>query len=390
MRVLTIIGTRPEALKLGPVLLEFARRPGVVSQTCLTGQHRDLAQPALASFGLHAACDLALMQPNQTPDEFLSRALVPLGRTIQQFSPDWVLGVGDTTSVLAASLAAMHQGARFAHIEAGLRSGDIEAPFPEELNRRLIAAAAQVHFAPTPIARQNLFREGIGANAIEVTGNPIIDAVRHFGEGRASTRDADAILHQLGLASESPARPALILVTLHRRENLGSPLVAIAAALRQIALQHHPDARLLCLVHPNPAAAALLHRTLGDTPGVHLHEPVDYPTLLALLVRSDLVLTDSGGLQEEAAYLGVPLLVARDTTERPEGVHAGLAQLVGSTPWKIVPAAHEILSAARQLPHRPRERFHGYGDGHAAPRIADSLQARLRRLSDAATCCHVA
>lgn len=386
MRVLTIIGTRPEALKLGPVLLEFARRPEVVSQICLTGQHRDLAQPALASFGFRAACDLALMRPNQTPDDFLSRALVPLGQAIRQFAPDWVLGVGDTTSVLAASLAAMHQGARFAHIEAGLRSGDIEAPFPEELNRRLVAAAAQLHFAPTPTARENLLREGIAANAIEVSGNPIIDAVRHFGEGRASTPDADAILQLLCPASESAGRPAVILVTLHRRENLGAPLETIAAALRQIALRHHADARLLCLVHPNPTATALLRRALGDTPGVHLHEPVDYPTLLALLARADLVLTDSGGLQEEAAYLGVPLLIARDTTERPEGVQAGLARLVGSDPRKIVPAAHELLSVAQ----RRRDRFHGYGDGRAAPRIVDSLQARLRKLSGAAACCHVA
>lgn len=373
MRVLSVIGTRPEALKLGPVLQALAAAPGVQSLVCATGQHRALLRNSLALFGIRPDFDLALMQRGQEPPALLAALLTRLTPLVRRVKPDWVLAVGDTTSVLGASLAAAHQRVRFAHVEAGLRTASKGEPFPEELNRRLATVLADLHFAPTREARRNLRKENVAPRSIVLTGNPIIDTLRHFS-ARPNSPGLTRLWSRLGLdlAVRGPS-PRLLVVTFHRRENIGRPMREICAALRDLARIHAGTLKILCIIHPNPAVRAPARRALAGVPHITLSRPLEYPAMIAVLKRAHIVLTDSGGLQEEAPWLRLPVLVLRNCTERPEGVAAGVAKLIGTSRPRIVAAVRHLL--ARPAAHRAMARgFKGYGDGHAAKRIVAALR----------------
>jgi len=360
--ILCVLGTRPEAIKLAPVMLALASR-GIAVTICSTGQQRDLTRAALADFGLVPDLDLDLMQPGQTPEAFVADALPQLGAVVARLAPAMVIVQGDTASTLAGALAAAYARRPLAHVEAGLRSGAAE-PFPEDMHRRVIAQLATHHFAPTAAAQTALVREGIAWGAIYLTGNPVIDALRLTEARLAADGDLRARV-AAGLPALREGRP-LLLVTAHRREN-HVRMVGIAAAVATLAARYDVD--IIVPVHPNPAAGAAMRGRLGNVPNVALVAPLDYLAFVTLLRRARLVLTDSGGVQEEAPAFGCPVLVLRDLTERPEGVAAGAARLVGTEAEAIVAAAGEMIEneavhAAMATAVLP------YGDGHAADRIA--------------------
>jgi UDP-N-acetylglucosamine 2-epimerase (non-hydrolysing) len=364
MRVLTVIGTRPEAVKMAPVLRVLKRTAGIEARLCVTAQHRELLDQILNLFGIEPDFDLDLMREDQSLPELSAAIFAKLDPVLSSFQPDWVLVQGDTTTVAITSLLAYYRRARVGHVEAGLRSFDKWQPFPEEINRRVATVIADLHFAPTDWARQNLLREGIDAGAVIVSGNPVIDALHHV-----ASQPEPPEVHEL---LEPPSRPArrLVLVTAHRRENFGEPLENICRALREIARAQ--DVQIIYPVHPNPTVHTTVHRMLQDTPHIKLVPPLNYLTLVHLMKRATLILTDSGGIQEEASAFGVPTLVLRQVTERPEGVEAGVLKLVGTDSLRIVDEATRLLhnEAARasiELQANP------YGDGHAAERIVEAL-----------------
>lgn len=360
--VLVVLGTRPEAIKLAPVILELRRR-GLPHRVLTTGQHRELTLGALAMFGIVPDLDLAIMRPGQTPSQVAAAVLAGLEPVLAAAPPDWMLIQGDTTTVLAAAIAAHYARIRVAHVEAGLRSHDRAHPFPEEFNRVLVSHAANLHLAPTALSREHLLREGIADWRIAVTGNPVVDALQLI-LARPTPPEAGALLDAL------PPGRRLILVTTHRRESFGAPLEGTCAALQQLAAR--PDVSILLPLHPNPAVRETLLARLGGQEAIHLCEALDYAALLSVMQQSHLVLTDSGGIQEEAPSLGKPVLVLRERTERPEGLTAGCARLVGTDPARIVAAVSELLDdplayAAMAQAQSP------YGDGRAAGRIVDAL-----------------
>jgi len=376
MRILSIIGTRPEALKMGPVLRALGTARGIESLVCTTGQHRELLRAPLALFGIVPDFKLLLPRRGPSPHDLAALLLARLGPLVERVRPDWILAVGDTTSVLCAGLAAAHHRVRFGHVEAGLRTGARWDPFPEEINRRVATVLADLHFAPTATARRNLRREGVPARDIVITGNPVIDTLRQFPAQAVPA----GLARRLGLAGPAAAAPRLVVATFHRRENIGPPLREICAALRTIARDYAGRVRILCVIHPNPAVREPVRQELADTPHIVLARPLDYADMIAVLRRAHLVVTDSGGLQEEAPFLRVPVLVLRARTERPEGVAAGVATLVGTERAGIVAAVRRVLD--RPAVHRAMSRgFTGYGDGHAAGRI---VQALLDRRDDGA------
>jgi UDP-N-acetylglucosamine 2-epimerase (non-hydrolysing) len=379
MRILTIIGTRPEALKMGPVIRVLADTPGIESLVCATGQHRELVRSALGYFGVAPDFSLTLRRAGPEPEALAAALLARLGPLVQRVRPEWILAVGDTTSVLAASLVAAHQRVRFAHVEAGLRTAAKLDPFPEEINRRVATVLADLHLAPTAGCRRNLRREGIPARAIAVTGNPGIDALNLFAR-QTPPAGMPAFWRRLGLEGGTGTQPRLVLVTFHRRENIGRPMREICAALRTLAETYRSSVRILCIIHPNPAVREPARRDLAGQPYIVLSRPLAYPVMVAVLKRTQLVLTDSGGLQEEAPGLQVPVLVLRNCTERPEGVAAGVAALVGTAHDGIVTAVRRVLD--RPAVHQAMSRgYRGYGDGHAAGRIVRALQTRHRFLA---------
>ncbi|MCL6553994.1 MAG: UDP-N-acetylglucosamine 2-epimerase (non-hydrolyzing) [Firmicutes bacterium] len=372
--VLTVIGTRPEAVKLAPVIQRLdalaQQEPGAVrSVVALTAQHRTLVDQMLAVFGITAHYDLDLMRPGQTLFELTGGVLHGMRGVLEAVRPDIVLVQGDTTTVFATSLAAFYLRIPVGHVEAGLRSGDRYNPFPEELNRALTARLATLHFAPTERARQNLLREGIPPGSIHVTGNTVIDALRWV---RVSGRTRAVDLAACGVPPAAVAGRRLVLVTLHRRESWGAPMAAACRALRR-AVEAFPDLVLVFPMHPNPTVRATVQAVLADHPRAVLIEPLDYVPFVALLERAALVVTDSGGLQEEAPALGVPVLVARETTERPEALEAGVARLVGTDEGRVYGAIAELLTdpAAYRAMARGASPF---GDGHAAARIVAILR----------------
>lgn len=372
MRVLAIIGTRPEALKMGPVIRALRATKGIDSMVCMTGQHRELLEEPLALFGVTPEFDLGLKQQGPHPDQLVAALLPPLGTLVAKTNPDWIIAAGDTTSALCASLIAVYRRVRFAHVEAGLRTGHLGEPFPEEFHRRVSAIAADLHFAPNSGARNNLLSETIPARAIVVTGNPVVDALRQIS-GRASAPRLTEILRRTRLGGPLATARKLLLVTFHRRENLGQPVENICAALRTLAALFRDELAILCLVHPNPRVSRPARRLLGHTPNITLSPPVGYATMLSLLQRTTLLLTDSGGLQEEAPYLRVPVLVLRNVTERPEGVVAGVVRLIGTNPRTIVSAARRLLKSPAARRAMIDEDFCAYGDGRAARRIVAAL-----------------
>jgi UDP-N-acetylglucosamine 2-epimerase (non-hydrolysing) len=383
VKVLTVLGTRPEAIKLAPVIRELRRRAGsgLQSAICTTAQHRDLLDQALALFGLVPDHDLAVMERDQALTAVAAAVLARLEPVLALERPDWVLVQGDTTTVAAAALAAYYAGARVGHVEAGLRTGDKWQPFPEEINRRVASVLADLHFAPTEGARDNLLREAVPPAQIIVTGNPVIDALHWMADLPSPREVGDVLLHAgircgeaaapEGSATQTPAR-RLILVTAHRRENFGAPLEAVCAALRDVAERYAGAVQVVYAVHPNPNVCEPVHRLLDGVPNVTLTPPLAYSTLVHLMRQAYLVLTDSGGIQEEAPGLGVPVLVLRDVTERPEAVEAGTVRLVGTERAAIVaetcrlldnPAAHARMAQA----------VNPYGDGRASSRIVAAL-----------------
>ena len=362
--VACVVGTRPEAVKMAPVIARLRQGDlGLSARVVATGQHRGLLDRALKDFGLTPDLDLALMRPGQDLPELTARVLVGLAQAFREHRPDYVLAQGDTTTVFCTALVCRYVGIPFGHVEAGLRTG-LSTPFPEETNRVLTSHLADLHFAPTESARQNLLREGISADAIHVTGNPGIDALALI---------ADRVPP---LPVESPAE-RFLLVTAHRRENLGAPLASIASAVAEL-VDRHPGLGVIWPVHPNPAVRSAITEGLSgrDHPRVKLIDPVGYPEFVALMKASYLILTDSGGVQEEAPSLGRPVLVLRQATERPEAVAAGAARVVGTGRAAIV-AAVEALLADPAAYDRLARVVNPFGDGHAAERIARAVAARL-------------
>jgi len=385
MKILTIFGTRPEAIKLAPVIRELQRQSagsGLQSLVCVTAQHRQMLDQVLHLFGIRPEYDLNLMEENQTPTQVASAVLARLESILKKEKPDWVLVQGDTTTVAAASLAAFYAHVKVGHVEAGLRTNDKWRPFPEEINRRVAGVIADLHFAPTERARENLLHEGVLEKCIIVTGNPVIDAL-HWAATLPPTPEVREFLTSLGIGGttvrdayknpeENSTSPRLILVTAHRRENFGQPLGNICQALREIALQCDRDVRIVYSVHMNPNVWETVHRLLGDVPNITLIPPQDYLHLVHIMKRSYLVLTDSGGIQEEAPSLGVPTLVLREVTERPEAVEAGTVRVIGVDRTRIAAETMRLLEDAEAY-EQMSQAVNPYGDGHAAERIVGTL-----------------
>lgn len=361
-RVLVIVGTRPEAIKLAPVLHTLRQYEAAEVTLCATGQHREMLADALATFDLEADVNLDVMAPGQHPSETLGRMLLKLHPLMADLQPHVVVVQGDTMSVQAGAMAGFLHRIPVAHVEAGLRTRDKLAPFPEEVNRRVTGVVADLHFAPTQQARDNLLREAIPPSAVHVTGNTVVDALLWMRD-RVNGHALPAAL--------DPQGRRLVLVTAHRRENLGPPLRELCRAVHVLA-QRHDDTQFVYPVHPNPQVQATARELLADCPRVSLVDPVTYPQLVALLDRATLVLTDSGGVQEEAATLGRPTLIVRDKTERPELVQAGVAAVVGTSADRIIQTADRLLSDADAHDQMARP-VQVVGDGHASQRIAEVL-----------------
>jgi UDP-N-acetylglucosamine 2-epimerase (non-hydrolysing) len=400
LKVLVVFGTRPEAIKLAPVIRELretvqARSRDLAVKVCVTAQHREMLDQVLRLFEIVPDYDLNLMQENQTPTQVASSVLSRLESILLTERPDWVLVQGDTTTVAAASLAAFYARAKVGHVEAGLRTGDKWQPFPEETNRRVAGSIADLHFAPTQVSRQNLLREGISDERILVTGNTVIDALQWVAS-LPPTPEVIGLLQRLGIepatehrataASEkegagAPEKlrrfpdapvPRLLFVTAHRRENFGPPLEEICLALRDIAVRYDGQLRVLYAVHRNPNVWTPVHRLLGNLGSVTLTPPLDYLSTVHLLKHAYLVLTDSGGLQEEAPSLGKPVLVLREVTERPEGVVAGTARVVGVKRESILRETTRLLEDNRAYAVMATA-VNPYGDGKASQRIVQAL-----------------
>jgi UDP-N-acetylglucosamine 2-epimerase (non-hydrolysing) len=368
MKVVVVFGTRPEAIKMAPVVSALAASRTIRPVVCLTGQHREMLSGVLDFFTLPVDHDLAIMRPRQDLVYVTTAVLEGVQRVLVAERPDWVLVHGDTTTALAAALAAFYAGCRIGHVEAGLRTGDLRRPWPEEMNRSVIDRVSDVLFAPTESARANLLRENLPAEKIVVTGNTVVDAL--FAVRRRL--EADAELQQSVAAAFDFLDPErrLVLVTGHRRESFGRGFEEICAGLRDLAARR--DVQIVYPVHLNPSVQAPVRRLLGDLPNVHLLEPVDYVPFVYLMMRSYLILTDSGGIQEEAPSLGKPVLVMREVTERPEALAAGTVALVGADRHRIHAAAAELLDSPAR--HAAFARGHNpYGDGFASPRIRDAL-----------------
>ncbi len=364
MKVAVIVGTRPEAIKLAPLVRELRERPGFEPLLISTGQHQEMLEQALSAFGLRADVDLRIMRPGQTLHDVTSRTLEHLRSTLHDHRPTWVVVQGDTTTAFAAALAAFYARIPVAHVEAGLRSFERYSPYPEEINRRLIDQLAHVLCAPTEPARAILLREGFNPDGVFCTGNTVVDALLW---ARSIVRRAP-----VALPAQVSASGRMILVTAHRRESFGAALEGMCRAMLRI-VEAAPDTTLVYPVHLNPNVEVPVRRLLGGNPRIVLLEPVSYLQFVALMDRAYLVLTDSGGVQEEAPTFAKPLLVMRDVTERPEGIHAGVARLVGTAEEQIFAEAMRLLEspaayAAMAGGQNP------YGDGTASRRIADILE----------------
>jgi len=375
-----IVGTRPECIKLAPVYAELRRAGKVRPLLVSTGQHRELLDQALAAFGLKPDVDLGLMQPGQSLPELSGRVLNGVSAWLAAAKPSAILVQGDTTTVLGSALAAFYAGIPVGHVEAGLRTADLRSPFPEEMNRRVTTTLARWHFCPTEEAKANLLREGVDAAACHVTGNTVIDALLAT-RGRIGGLDAAAVGARLGIAPAFVAshlaapKARWILVTGHRRESFGAGFEDLCRGIRQL-VDAHPDLGVVYPVHLNPQVQEPVRRLLGGHPRIVLAAPAGYEDFVWLMDRCAFVLTDSGGVQEEAPSLGKPVLVMRDNTERPEGIAAGTSELVGTSAARIVAAASRLLADPAEYARRARLR-NPYGDGDAAAKIARVMEGAL-------------
>jgi UDP-N-acetylglucosamine 2-epimerase (non-hydrolysing) len=360
-KILCVVGTRPEAIKMAPVILALKKEPWADVRVLATAQHRHMLDQVLNFFDIEPDIDLDIMRPNQALTTLTARLLLDMDDVLLAEKPDVVLVQGDTTTVMAVSLACFYHRIPIGHVEAGLRTWDMENPFPEEANRVITGRFARWHFAPTESSRQNLLREGIADNTITVTGNTVIDALL-----MTAKKDLD-----LGIDIDASKR--LILITSHRRENFGEPFRNICRALKTLA-ERNPDVQFLYPVHPNPNVKDVAHEMLGASPNIILCAPLDYAPFVAAMQRSYLIISDSGGVQEEAPALGKPVLVLRDETERPEAVEQRVVKLVGSDYERIVSETQRLLDDEAAYAAMSRG-ISPYGDGHGAERIVNVLKA---------------
>ena len=366
MKVLSVIGTRPEAIKMAPVIKALERYPDRIShKVVVTAQHREMLDEVLELFEIKPTYDLNVMRHNQTPNQVATAVLARLEPILYHEQPAWVLVQGDTTTTMAAATAAFHAQIHVGHVEAGLRTHNKWKPFPEEINRRIVGCVADLHFAPTASARHNLIKEGIDPEKILVTGNPIIDALQW----------AVKLPLEKGIIGEIlPEDPnvRVVLLTAHRRENFGRGLQNICEAVRQICRNYGESIRIVYPVHPNPHVVQSVEQWLGDLPQVKLLPPLRYVAFVQVMAHAYVIMTDSGGIQEEAPSLGKPVLVLRETTERPETIKAGTARLVGTSPVKIVKTFGELWDN-EAVYHQMTKGLALYGDGQSASRIVQAL-----------------
>lgn len=368
MKILIMAGTRPEAIKVAPVIHELRKRDKITSIVCNTGQHKEMIQQAFDDFDITPDLHLDVMQPNQTLASLSSRLFEKVDQTLKAEQPDWILVQGDTTTVMVSAMCAFYRDIRVGHIEAGLRSFNKWAPFPEEVNREIVSKVADLHFAPTKMAYANLIREGIDPDDVFVTGNTVIDAL-HWMQNKIKGQDAELLDTRILKALQQGKR--IILVTGHRRENLGDGFIEICQAVKELATLYE-DVIFVYPVHLNPRVQEPVMKILGNHPRILLLSPLSYKPFMALLNVSYMVLTDSGGIQEEAPALGKPVLVMRDVTERPEGVKAGVSKLVGPHSQAIIQHTARLLgneNAYAEMAHAENP----YGDGKAAKRIVNAL-----------------
>lgn len=379
-RISLIFGTRPEAIKLCPLILAMQDRPELQPHVCVTAQHREMLDQVLDVFGVRPDFDLSLMRPAQSLASLTARAVEGIDEYLRQFRPDMVLVQGDTTTVFAASLASFYHRIPIGHVEAGLRTWNRFSPFPEEANRVLTSRLASLHFCPTDNAKKNLINEGIRNQDVSVTGNTVIDALLFaVKKNRMEMPVIHGLPKDLQPSTVMPLQPRVVLVTGHRRENFGQGLASICDAIATAA-HCFADVHFVYPVHLNPNVSVAVRKYFVNrpTPNVHLIEPLSYLHFVAMMERSHVVLTDSGGIQEEAPSLGKPVLVTRDTTERPEAIEAGAARLVGTDPQKIVESLATLLTdncvyASMSTAHNP------YGDGHASHRVIETCIEFLDR-----------
>lgn len=363
IKIMTIFGTRPEAIKMAPLVNELKSRKEIETLVCVTAQHREMLDQVLDIFNIKPDYDLNIMKQSQSLSDITTEVLKGLEGIIESSKPDMVLVHGDTTTTFAGSLAAFYAHTKIGHVEAGLRTFDKYFPFPEEMNRKLTSAMADIHFAPTMLSKSNLLREGIDEKSIFVTGNTAIDAMASTVEEGYSFRNEK--LQNIDLSKRT------IMVTAHRRENLGRPLEDICRALKSIA-EEYKDINIIYLVHLNPKVQETVHGILDGVPGVYLLPPLDIKETHNLMNRSYMILTDSGGLQEEAPHLGKPVLVMRDVTERPEAAEAGTLRVIGTDTARIIKEAGRLLDC-NEAYGAMASAVNPYGDGRAAERIADCI-----------------
>jgi len=392
MKVLVVFGTRPEAIKMAPVIGELKKYPDKIEcKVCVTAQHREMLDQVLRMFNIEPDYDLKIMENNQTPTQVAFSVLARLEPILKDEKPDWVLVQGDTTTVAAASLAAFYARAKVGHVEAGLRTYDKWQPFPEEINRKIAGVIADLHFAPTERSCQNLLKEGVPRENIVITGNPVIDAL-YWAASMPLNAETLRLFELIGINSSDSCRKndlqkssnnslRLILVTAHRRENFGQPLENICLALRDIAKKYSGRIKIFYPVHLNPNVWNPVHKLLGDVPEIILTPPIEYLPLVHIMKHSFLVLTDSGGIQEEAPAFGKPVLVLREVTERPEAVEAGTVKVIGTDRERVYQSIEELLENKFRY-EKMSKAINPYGDGKAAKRI---IRALLNDLFDKKT-----
>lgn len=360
---MSIFGTRPEAIKMAPVVRELLKRPEIETKVCLTAQHREMLDQVVDLFQLPVDYDLDIMKQGQSLYDITDRVLLGLKEVLEKEKPDLVLVHGDTTTTFSATLSAFYQQIDVGHVEAGLRTGNMYSPFPEEANRRLTSVLTALHFAPTETARQNLLKENQKDDHIFTVGNSVIDAL-------LATVKKDYVFEDKEL-QDIEEHKRIILVTTHRRENLGEPMRNVYRALRRL-VETVPDTEVVFPVHRNPLVRQAVKEVLDGVPGIHLVDPMEYEPFTNLMARSAIILTDSGGIQEEAPSLGKPVLVLRDTTERPEAVASGTVKLVGTDEDKVYNTAYKLLTDEKAYKEMA-ESINPYGDGHTSERIVQAI-----------------
>lgn len=365
---LVVFGTRPEAIKMAPLIKEFEKQTSFETKVCVTAQHREMLDQVLEFFEITPDYDLNLMKPGQNLYGLTADIITGLKPILEEFKPDYIYVHGDTTTTMASSIAGFYAGAQVVHVEAGLRTHNKQSPFPEEANRQITGRITDIHLAPTEASKENLLKENVDANTIAVTGNTVIDALMYSSE-KVKDYDSEEIK---ALKEQIHTKKRLILVTGHRRENHGDGFIRICEALKEIAEQN-PDVQLIYPVHLNPKVKDPVHKILGQVANIDLIAPLSYPSFVWLMNQAYMIITDSGGVQEEAPSLGKPVLVMRDTTERPEAVEAGTVILVGTDKQKIVKETQALLD--NQNRYKAMSALHNpYGDGKACKRIVTVIK----------------